>query len=396
MASKPLENRTVLIAGGGIGGLTTALALVREGLRVVVLEQSSEPNEFGAGIQLSPNASRILIDLGLGDALKAKWSLPDDIRIFKSHTGEMLNKVPLGRTAIDRYGAPYAVIHRADLLQVLHDACAASPDIELHYSEQVDEMAAHPRGVTIQTARSHEFSGIGLIGADGLNSMVRKRILDDGPPTDTGFVAWRGMISARRSPSGFSGRFTGLWLNTNLHVVHYPVRKGLWINVVAVVRQDSPGDGWTHKSDPQSLLSHTKSICPELTSLLENIRDWQTWTLRDRPPAKFISDGPVALLGDAAHPVLPFMAQGGAMAIEDAKSIAGALVQTDCKVPQAFRLYENLRLTRLARVWQESRKNSQIYHLPFPLNLARDFKIRNSRPENLLTRYDWLYGGGKV
>lgn len=396
MATKPLDNRTVLIAGGGIGGLTAALALAREGLRVVVLEQSTEPKEFGAGIQLSPNASRILIDLGLGEALKKKWSLPENIRIFKSRTGEMLNSVPLGDAAKDRYGSPYAVIHRADLLQLLHEACEANQDVELQYNEQVDEMAAHPRGVTVQTTRYNEYSGIGLIGADGLNSMVRKRILDDGPPTNTGFVAWRGMISARRLPDGFSGRFTGLWLSRNLHVVHYPVRKGLWINVVAVVRQDSPGDDWTHRSDPQILLSHTKSLCPELTNLLESVRDWQTWTLRDRPPAKFISDGPVALLGDAAHPILPFMAQGGALAIEDAESIANALVETDCKIPQGFRLYENWRLTRIARVWQESRKNSRIYHLPFPLSIARDVKIRSSRPEDLLTRYDWLYGGGKT
>ncbi len=395
MATKPLDNRTIIVAGGGIGGLTTALTLAREGLRVVVLEQSPEPKEFGAGIQLSPNASRVLIDLGLGDALKAKWSLPENIRIFKSRTGEMLNSVPLGKAASDRYGAPYGVIHRADLLQLLHDACVAAQDVKLHYSEQVDELAAHPRGVTVQTARSHEFTGIGLIGADGLNSMVRKRIIDDGPPQDTGFVAWRGMISARRLPDEFSGRFTGLWLNKKLHLVHYPVRKGLWVNVVAVVRQNSPGDGWSHEADPDILMSKTKSLCPEIRNLLGGVKNWQTWTLRDRPPAKFISDGPVALLGDAAHPILPFVAQGGAMAIEDADVIANALVETDCKVPQAFRLYENLRLTRIARIWQESRQNGRIYHLPYPLSYFRDLKIKNSRPEDLLARYDWLYGGGK-
>lgn len=394
MAAKPLDNRTIVIAGGGIGGLTTALTLAREGLRVIVLEQSPEPKEFGAGIQVSPNASRILLDLGLGDALKAKWSLPESIKIFKSRTGAMLNSVPLGKAARDRYGAPYGVIHRADLLQLLHQACVLAQDVELHYGEQVDELAAHPRGVTIQTAQNHEFTGIGLVGADGLNSMVRKRIVDDGPPQNTGFVAWRGMISARRLPDGFSGRYTGLWLDKNLHVVHYPIRKGLWVNVVAVVRQDSPGDGWSHQSDPEILMSKTKSLCREIRNLLGRVKNWQTWTLRDRRPAKFISDGPVALLGDAAHPVLPFTAQGGAMAIEDAEAIANALVETDCEVPQAFRLYENRRLTRIARVWQESRKNSWIYHLPFPLSVARDLRIKNSRPEDLLTRYDWLYGGG--
>ncbi len=401
MSTKPLDKRTIIVAGGGIGGLTVALTLAHQGLRVVVLEKASGPKEFGAGIQLSPNASRILLDLGLGDALKEKWTLPKNIRIFKSRTGEMLNTVPLGKLALERYGSPYGVIHRADLLQILHDSCQASPDITLEYDSNVDELAAYPRGVTVQatnvrTMKIHEFSGIGLIGADGSRSNIRKQILDDGPPKSTGFVAWRGMVSARKAPDGFSGRFTGLWLSRNLHLVHYPVRKGNWVNVVAVLRQQSPGEGWSNIGDPDILNAHAKSLCLDIRELIATVKEWRTWELFDRPPAKFISDGPVALLGDAAHPILPFTAQGGALAIEDAAAIATALVETDGKVPSAFRLYENWRLSRTARVWRESRKNSQIYHIPYPMNIFRDAWIRNSQPLDLLTRYDWLYGGGKT
>lgn len=394
MATRPLDQRTILICGAGIGGLTTALALARQGLRALVFEQSAEPSEFGAGIQLSPNASRILMDLGLETGLTAHWTLPETIRIFHGPKAEILNTVPLGDAAQQRYGAPYAVIHRADLLQVLLDACSASPDIEILYGHRIDEFAAHPRGVTIQTSTVEEFPGIGLIGADGLHSEMRKRLLNDGPPQKAALAAWRGMVSVQKTPGAIDNRATCLWLSRNFHVVHYPVRKGRWVNIVAIQKSSADHSGWSSPGDPDELLARAKSAPAQLQELLGAVNEWHVWSLYDRPPAKYISDGTVALVGDAAHPILPFLAQGGAQAIEDAAAIAEALADTDGNVPTAFRLYENRRMSRTARVWKESRNNARIYHFGFPLAYFRNKRIRETQPEDLLTRYDWLYGGG--
>jgi salicylate hydroxylase len=386
-------SRSIIIAGAGIGGLTAALALARAGYRSVVLEQAPRLEEAGAGIQLSPNATRVLIALGLGDRLRSRVIAPEAIRVINARSGRDIVRVPLAR-AEARYGAPYWLIHRADLQTLLVDAVEENQDVELRLGARVEDFALHPHGITVEArtaAGSRDEQGIALIGADGLWSSLRARLGDRSAPKFAQRTAWRAVVPAEQLTPDFRAPVTALWLGRDAHLVHYPVKGGKLVNIVAIIADEWHEPGWSAEGKRNELLARFAAFAPEARALLALPPRWQKWALFDRPVAR-AGSGPVTLLGDAAHPMLPFLAQGAALAIEDAAVLAHCLWQEPHDVDGAMRRYEGLRRRRAGWAQREAQRNGARYHLSGVRAFARNIALRVMGGERLLHRYDWLYG----
>jgi len=385
----------VIVAGAGIGGLTAALALARNGFRVIVLEQAERLEETGAGIQLSPNAASTLIDLGLGPALRPHAVAPAALRVLSATTGLEIVRVPLGE-AEQRYGAPYWVIHRGDLQAALTSAVAARLDIVVKLGMQVEDFVVHRNGVTV-SARGRsglaDERGLALIAADGLWSRVRQRLGHDEAPRFAGRAAWRCLIPAKAVAPEFRGPLIHLWLGRDAHLVHYPVKVGHAINVVAIASDRGNAPGWSDPVGRADFLAHFASEpwAPAPLSLVRLPDAWLKWTLYDRPPLQRWSQDAVALLGDAAHPMLPYLAQGAAMAIEDAAVAAQCLARTPDDAAAALRAYCAIRRVRTARVQRLASRNGRRYHLAGAHARLRDTTLRMVGGTRLLRHYDWLY-----
>jgi 2-polyprenyl-6-methoxyphenol hydroxylase-like FAD-dependent oxidoreductase len=387
------SSRSIIIAGAGIGGLTAALALARTGYRSVVLEQALRLEETGAGIQLSPNATRVLIALGLGDRLRPRVIAPEGIRVIDARSGRDILRVPL-TGAEARYGAPYWLIHRADLQALLVNAVEESQDVELRLGARVEDYALHPHGITVEAktaAGARDEQGIALIGADGLWSTLRASLGDRAAPRFAQRTAWRAAVAAEQLAADFRAPMTALWLGRDAHLVHYPVKGGKLINIVAIVADQWNQPGWSAEGQRDDLLAHFAPFAAEARALLAQPERWQKWALFDRPVAH-AGSGPVTLLGDAAHPVLPFLAQGAALAIEDAAVLAQCLQREPNDIDGAMRRYETLRRRRAARAQREAQRNGQRYHFSGLRAAARNMALRMMGGERLLHRYDWLYG----
>jgi salicylate hydroxylase len=388
-----VASRSIIIAGAGIGGLTAALALARAGYRSVVLEQAPRLEGTGAGIQLSPNATRVLIALGLGDRLRSRVIAPEAIRVIDARSGRDIVRVPLGG-AEARYGAPYWLIHRADLQALLVDAVEESIDVELRLGARVEDYALHSNGLTVAArtaAGSRDEQGIALIGADGLWSSLRARLGDRGAPKFARRTAWRAIVPAEQLTPDFRAPLTALWLGRDAHLVHYPVKGGKLVNIVAIISDKWHEPGWSAEGKRNDLLARFAAFAPDARALLALPQRWQKWALFDRAVAR-AGSGPVTLLGDAAHPMLPFLAQGAALAIEDAAVLAQCLQQAGDDIAGAMRRYEGLRRRRVARAQREARRNGARYHLAGPRAFVRNIALRAMGGERLLRRYDWLYG----
>ena len=389
---------SVLIAGAGIGGLTAALALSRVGLQTTIVERAPELAAVGAGVQLSPNATRILRRLGLLDAVAAVASKPDAIRVRSARSGQTLALISL-TDAERRWGAPYLVARRADLQQVLANAVATNADISLCLGTTLAGFGATPRGIQATLKRgllSRTDNAEVLIGADGVRSVVRARLADGAaadPPQETGRVAWRALVDAAALQAPPKSGETALWLGRNAHLVHYSLHDGRHVNLVAVTRDTAtdPGTTWSQPGDPAVIRARFAGWDRAARDLIATATTWRTWPLYDRATLAAWNAGSIALLGDAAHPILPFLAQGAAQAIEDAAALADAFARTRNAV-EALDRYSRSRLTRATRVQETSRQLGRIYHLSGPAALARDTTMRLAGGRRLLHRYDWLYG----
>lgn len=385
---------TVTIAGAGIGGLTAALTLARRGFSVTVLERAVALDEIGAGIQLSPNASRILIDLGLGDALATPAVVPEAMVVRSAATGGTLASAELGEAVARRYGAPWWVIHRADLLAILAAACRSESAIHIETGVTVTGLALASDGVRLDLIRDGERDSAtteALVGADGLRSAVRAALGDGAPPDFRRRVAWRATMPMEAVPQALAGGGLGLWLGADAHCVHYPLRTGRLFNIVVLLKADAPVEGWRAPGDPALLARRLAGWPAALREVVARVDDWQCWSLADRPAWFGPERGPVTLMGDAAHPMLPFVAQGGAMAIEDAAVLADEAATTPDDLAAAFRRFAARRKARVARVQALARRNGAIYHLKGPAALARDLAIR-VMGGGIVASQDWIYG----
>lgn len=391
------EPRSIIVAGAGIGGLTAALALARAGFQVTVLERASALQEVGAGVQLSPNATRLLIDLGAGPALEKRVFAPDGIRIFSVLAGGELTMVPLGGTAAERYGGPFWTVHRADLHGVLAEMALKSPNIRLELDAELRAAATHPGGLTAHVAVSgveRTLDAAGLIGADGVHSAVRTRLLDGPVARYTGKMAYRAVIPIGETPMDLR-RVGGLWLAPRAHLVHYPVRAGRELNIVAIVDGSWQDESWSAPALREEVLAQFSTLpgsdWPEVArALVAAPASWTKWALRGVDPRFEWTGGVVTLIGDAAHAMLPFSAQGACMAIEDAIVIARHLAATP-DVAAAMRGYEAERKARVAAVVALSTTNGRGYHMRPAFGRMRDVVLRAAGGARILGRQAWIY-----
>jgi salicylate hydroxylase len=370
--------------------------MARAGLRTTVLEQAAQLEEIGAGIQLSPNATRVLIALGLADRLKNTVVEPQGIRVLSGNSGREIVRIPLGRFAEQRYGAPYWTIHRGDLQLALADAARAQQDVTLQLATRIEDFASHRNGVSVQARRANhvvEEQGLALIGADGIWSTVRARLRRQREPVFRHRTAWRALVPANDLPAAWREPFINLWLGLDSHLVHYPVKSGALVNIVAIVNDEWREPGWHASGDGDELLRNFArfSWTERARDLLRVPQRWQKWALYDRSGPPGSGTGAVTLMGDAAHPALPFLAQGGALAIEDAAVLAATLSKGLDNPARALRAYERERRKRTARVQKLARKQGGIYGMTGPEALVRNLVMRMKGGQKLLTRYDWLY-----
>ncbi|SEE45392.1 salicylate hydroxylase [Rhizobiales bacterium GAS188] len=387
----------IAVLGAGIGGLAAALFLSRAGFPVTLIEKRTRVEEEGAGLQLSPNASHILIAAGLGPALARRASAPERIRIRNARTAREIATIPLGDQARKRYGAPYLVIHRADLAGLLLDAVRGEQRIQLLYGREAHGCTQRAESIAIalrsERGATSELEFAAAIAADGLWS----GLTGETPPRFSGFAAWRALLPAASAPALALSDEVGLWLAPQAHLVHYPVRDGKAVNIVAVVKEKAAQEGWSRQGDATLIRSALAGWSTEARQLIGAAPDWRNWSLFDRKPRRRWGSGSLTLLGDAAHAMLPFLAQGAAMAIEDAAVLARELAPlssggTGREIGTALRRYERARRARTARAQQQARRNMFSYHAPWPFGSVRDTILRRSSGERLLARYDWLYG----
>lgn len=390
------SERHVIVAGAGIAGLTAALTLARAGFRATVLEQSPVLEEAGAGIQLSPNASRILIELGLRDRLEPLVVNPDAIRVMSGGSGREIVRIPLGVVAEKRYGAPFWTVHRGDLQAALADAAHSALDVTVKLGIRVDDFAAHSNGITVQAYRGRQIldeRGAALIGADGIWSHVGERLRVQRKPAFAHRTAWRALVPADSVPLTFRSDVVNLWLGLDAHLVLYPVKGGRLINIVGIVHDEWNETGWQASGDRAEILRHFArfSWAEKVRELIAIPDRWLKWALYDRVAPFAGGAGPVTLIGDAAHPMLPFLAQGAGMAIEDA-AVLGDCMKAHAGDPETgLRAYETARRKRTERAQQTSRKQGKLYGQTGPEALIRNFGMRMLGGEKLLRRYDWVY-----
>lgn len=386
--------RHVIVAGAGMAGLTAALALARVGLRVTVIEQAQRLEEAGAGLQLSPNATKVLAALGVAERLAPSVVVPQGIRVMAGGSGREIVRIPLA-DAESRYGAPFWVAHRSDLQAALADTARAALDITIKLGIKVEEFAHHTKGVSVLGRGRHVIDerGMALIGADGVWSTVAKSLNRQRGPRFSHRTAWRALIPADAVPAEFRAPYVQLWLGPDAHLVHYPVKAGRLINIVGIVRDEWNETGWSAPGERAEILrSFARWSWSERVRDLIGIPDrWLKWALFNRTEPFRGGEGPVTLIGDAAHPMLPFLAQGAGMAIEDAAVLAACLAKSPDHPAEALRAYESARRARTERAQQASRRQGRIYGLTGPEAVARNLVMRVMGGQRLRSRYDWIY-----
>lgn len=385
----------VLIIGGGIGGLAAALALAQKGVRTHVIEQTAEFKEVGAGIQLGPNVFRMFDVLGLTKAVSALAVFPENLIMLDAITGEEVTRVPLDQRFRAKFTHPYALIYRPDLLAILLGACRKNGLIELHTSQKIVAVEQHGKGVTARSESGYSYDAAALIGADGLWSTIRQFIIGDGKPQVAGHITYRAVLPTKEVPEHLRRRSMTFWAGEKVHLVIYPLRGGELYNLVAVFHSNRYEEGWDSFGDPTELHERFAKTCEPVRTLLGKIESWRMWVLCDRPPVKNWSKGRMTLIGDAAHPMLQYLAQGACMAIEDAVCLADRVERTQGDYAAAFQAYQAARYLRTGRVQIMARVYGEFYHASGVARELRNMMLSKRTAEQSFEAMEWLYGEDK-
>jgi salicylate hydroxylase len=381
----------IAIVGGGIGGLAAARALSLAGRRSVVLEQAPKFAEIGAGIQVGPNGFRMLEAMGLRDVIDDVAVFPDDLIVMDGVTAKEITRIPVAGAFRERFAQPYAVVHRADLHRALLDRCSEDPLVELRPDSTVTGYLDCEDGVTVSVGADFNVEADALIGADGLWSPTRQRIVGDGSPRVSGHIAYRAVLPIDAVEERFRRNAMILWAGPRNHLVQYPLRGGKLFNVVAVFHSDRYVEGWDRTGDPEELHRRFAGNCDIVRSLLDKVETWRMWVLCDREPVARWSSGRATLLGDAAHPMLQYLAQGASMAFEDAVVLTRSVLANGSDIPAAFAQYERERYLRTGRCQIMARVYGAFYHAEaVGRELATNFLQARSVEESFES-LAWLY-----
>ena len=386
----------VIISGAGIGGLTAALCFLHHGIEVTVLERSPELAEVGAGIQLPPNAMKVFQNLGFEDALVDIAFRPEALEARMGRSGLQLFNIPVANAAIERWGAPYLNIYRADYIAVLLKALRAKRPDAVHLGAEIIGYEQTTNAVRAQLADGSHITGDVLIGSDGVHSLIRTAMMGDDTPVFTGNVAWRAVVPTEKLGDLAPRPTACVWVGPGKHCVTYRLRRGALTNFVGVIeRDDWTIESWSERGTKTEALADFDGWHPTITRILNEAEELYRWALFDRAPLTKWTDGQVALMGDAAHPMLPFMAQGAAMAVEDAWTLAQQLALTD-NAPRALEDYQALRQARASHVQALSRANAKTFHKRTRLSQLATYGpvwlAGKIVPTYIHARQDWLYG----
>ena len=384
--------RPVLIAGGGIGGLATALGLAQKGIASILLEKASALGEIGAGIQLGPNAFHAFDYLGVGEAARGMAVYVDQMRLMDALSAEEICHVDLRDAFRARFGNPYAVVHRGDLHGVFLKACRDHELIELRVSSEVVGYDQDGASVTARLASGERVTGALLIGADGLWSNIRKQVVADGPPRVSGHTTYRSVIPTEEMPEDLRWNAATLWAGPKCHIVHYPLSGWKVFNLVVTCHNDAPEPVAGKPVSDDEVMRGFRHVHERAQDIIRHGKNWRLWVLCDRDPKERWIDGRVALLGDAAHPMLQYLAQGACMAIEDAVCLANETERARGDFAAAFQAYQQARYLRTGRVQIMARIYGEFYHASGVAKELRNMMLGSRTPEDAMAGMEWLYG----
>ena len=386
-----MQKPSVLIVGGGIGGMAAALSLSRLGLAVTVLEQASTLGEIGAGIQLAPNAFAALDALGVGERTRARAVFTERLVMMDAVDATEVGTFVVDAAFRERFSNPYAVIHRADIHGAILDAVRTSPLITFVTSSQVTDVAEDADGVTVTDAAGRSFRADVLIGCDGVKSVIRERIVGDAVRV-SGHVVYRAVVPAADMPADLRWNAPVVWAGPNCHLVHYPLRNGEQYNLV-VTFHSREREAWSvTDGSKEEVLSYFEGVHAQPRQLLHKPTSWKRWSTADRDPVANWSTQRMTLLGDSAHPMLQYLAQGACMALEDAVTLGEAVRACDFDMAAAFQLYQTSRIARTARVVLSAREMGRLYHAKGVERLVRNDLWRGRTPAQFYEALAWLYG----
>ncbi|MBT9595542.1 MAG: 3-hydroxybenzoate 6-monooxygenase [Vitreoscilla sp.] len=385
------DSLPVLVAGGGIGGLAAALALTRQGLKVTVLEQAAELGEIGAGIQLGPNAFAAFDALGIGPKARGRAVYTDEMVMHDALDESLVGRIPVGEAFRQRFGNPYAVIHRADVHLSLLEGAQESGRIEVRTSTAVAHVEQDDAGVTVIDANGGRHRGAALIGADGVKSAVRAQYVND-PARVSGHVVYRAVVDKQDFPADLQWNAASIWVGPNCHLVHYPLRGGEQYNVVVTFHSRQAEQWSVTEGSREEVQSYFDGICPRARQLIDLPKSWKRWATADREPIGQWTFGRATLLGDAAHPTLQYLAQGACMALEDAVTLGEALRVHGNAFEPAFAHYQRSRIARTARIVLSAREMGRIFHAKGVERLVRNDLWKGRSPERFYDALEWLYG----
>lgn len=387
----PTNTLPVLVAGGGIGGVAAALALARQGYAVKVLEQAPELGEIGAGIQLGPNAFAAFDALGIGEQARGRAVYTDEMVMHDALDERLVGRIPTGQAFRERFGNPYAVIHRADIHTSLLEGARALSNIETQTGTRIERVEQDQGSVTVYDQHGQAHQGQALIGADGVKSVVRQQYVDD-PARVSGHVVYRAVVEKDDFPEDLRWNAASIWVGPNYHLVHYPLRGGEQYNVVVTFHSRESEQWGVREGSREEVQSYYQDCCPRARQLIDLPKSWKRWATADREPIGQWSFGRATLLGDAAHPTLQYLAQGACMALEDAVTLGEALKRCNHDWPRALQLYERSRIARTARVVLSAREMGRIFHASGVERLVRNDLWQGRTPERFYDAMEWLYG----